>query len=113
MSSRSLKADDGKGVFCSGYTDVHIVNFSYTIDTANSDTLDWLSRHFLPCMGGRSLVDYFGDGGTDVNELESMTGIDSLKPNLRGRFLRPDVSRELGIVGLKSWPDDILSSSSE
>lgn len=121
-SSRSLKADNGSGngIICSSYKDVHMVNFSYTIDTASSDesfvrsaigeletfSLDWLAANLLPCNGVRNLADAFISlEETSDEELEDKVQ--------RDRQLRPDMSRELGIVGLKTWPDDILSSSSE
>ena len=125
-SSRSLKADDVNGngnensIICSSYKDVHMVNFSYTIDTTSADeslirsaigefesfSLDWLAGNLLPCNGVRNLADAFVSP-----EKHSDTELDDKVQG--GRQLRPDVSRELGIVGLKSWPDDILSSSSE
>ena len=71
-----------------------------------SFSLDWLAGNLLPCNGVRNLADAFVSP-----EKHSDTELDDKVQG--GRQLRPDVSRELGIVGLKSWPDDILSSSSE
>jgi hypothetical protein len=115
MPSRGLKADDenANSIICSPYTDVHIVNFSYTIDTASSDdasirdavdelesrSLTWLSGNLLPC-NGRLLTSRPADDETGGDSEGS-------------RQLRPDLYSELGVVGLKSWPDDILSSSSK
>ena len=97
-----------------------MVNFSYTIDTATSDesfvrsaigeletfSLDWLAANLLPCNGVRNLAGAFISlEETSDKELEDKVQ--------RDRQLRPDMSRELGIVGLKTWPDDIVSSSSE
>jgi hypothetical protein len=113
-SSRSLKADGENGIFCSSYTDVHVVNFSYTIDTVSKESIQsaiaelesralvWLAESLLPCNGGRVL---------DAATLEFANAPVDDPEDERG--LRPDVFNELGIVGLKSWPDDVLSSSSQ
>jgi hypothetical protein len=131
-SSRSLKADDAtNGIICSPYTDVHIVNFSYTIDTPSNDeetirnaigefesrSLNWLAGSLLPCNGRRGLVDALEENGDYVGpafESESFVANNEEVLKKEGqRYLRPDMFRELGIAGLKSWPDDILSTSSE
>ena len=121
---RSLKTEDDKGIICSSYTDIHPIQFSYTIDTTQSDdesirsaigdleshSLNWLAGSMLPC-GARRL---------DWDPLDSLHGSPEpdagtvIRPAFieeKDRTLRPDVFRELGIVGLKSSPDDFVASS--
>ncbi|KAL3801095.1 hypothetical protein HJC23_002388 [Cyclotella cryptica] len=132
-SGRHLKVDDGNGIICSSYTNVHVINFSYTVDTAKSDddyihsaidqlesrSLTWLADKLLPCYGDRRLDWDWGSLGhlpdsayQIVREPEAGTSVDSFDFPKRERVLKPDFSLELGLVGLKSWPDDIVSSIS-
>jgi hypothetical protein len=132
-SGRRLKADDGNGILCSSYTDVHAIHFSYTVDTAKSDveyihstigqlesrSLTWLADNLLPCHGDRRLDwdwDSLGpllDRANQVRDPEAGTAVGSIKFSKGERVLKPDLSRKLGLVGLKSWPNDIISSISE
>ena len=129
-SDRHLKADDRKGIICAPYTNVHVINFSYTDDTAKSDveyihstidqlesrSLSWLADNLLPCHGGRRL-DWDWNSGGHLPQIaygpETVPAVASFEFPKGKRTLKADLSRQLGLVGLKSWSDDIVSSISE